>query len=151
MPPNRLAADSEQLIVHKFPTGSIGLASVTDVWRYELDRHETLKGSLWQRLKRLCRDAPDTSHPLLQVRVPSGAYLILRAIPSSLQQRYGLRDEEGAVFERSHTEAKACQGKLRFHNGARIRMEELRVGQLIEVLSLAKTHVIPYEWDLQPQ
>jgi hypothetical protein len=146
--PNRLVADGEQLVVQKFPNGSVGFVSAIGVSRIELTQIAAPKGSLWQRLKRLLRDGPGGSLPLSEVLVPSGTYLILRDIPSSIQQTYGLRDEEGAVLEGSPAET-PCPGMLRFNNGAQIRMQELR-GQLVEVLSLAKTRPILYERELLP-
>jgi hypothetical protein len=44
--PSWLAAEGEQLIVHRFPGGSQGLASLTDVRRLE---PKVLAGSFWQR------------------------------------------------------------------------------------------------------
>ena len=147
--PNRLVDDGEQLVVHKFPTGSIGFASAVEALRSELNIVEQPRGNCWQRLKHLLRYDPDGSLPLPEIVVPSGTYLILRDIPSSIQQTYGLRDEEGAVLEESAKEMRAGRGVLRFNNGAQIRIQELRVGQLVEVLSLARARPILYEREIQ--
>jgi hypothetical protein len=32
------------------------------------------------------------------LRIPNGAYIILKKIPSAIQQRYGIEAEEGAVW-----------------------------------------------------
>lgn len=146
---NRLVADGEQLVVQKFPSGSVGFAPAVEVLRNKLTRMAQPKGNFWQRLKRLLRNGPDSSPSLPEVFVPSGTYLILRGIPSSIQQTYGLRDKEGAVLEGSAAEVSACRGVLRFNNGSQIPIQELRSGQRVEVLSLARTRPILYERELQ--
>jgi hypothetical protein len=82
--PIRPAAECEQLVVHRFPGGWLALASLTDVRRLE---PKVPDDSLWQRIRRRFLDADSRSIPVPPVSVPSGAYLILKAIPASLQQR----------------------------------------------------------------
>jgi hypothetical protein len=81
--------------------------------------------------------------------VPSGTHLILKSIPTSLQQRYGLEEEEGAIFLRPDTAEGSLRGGLRFNNGALVQLQELGTGQLVEVLSLAGTQPTLYEPELQ--
>ena len=77
--PNRLAVDGEELIVHKFPTQSIGLASSADLQAKSVAASGRDRG-LWDRVKNFfalafdCSDAP-------AVCVPPGASLILKSIP----------------------------------------------------------------------
>jgi hypothetical protein len=54
--------------------------------------------------------------------VPSGTYLILKGIPTSLQQGYGLEEEEGAIYLRPDTEDGTSRGGLRFNNGALVQL-----------------------------
>ncbi len=146
--PSRVASECEQLIIHKFAGGSLGLASLQDVRRHE---REVPKASFWQRIKCCFQDVPVTEDPVPPVCVPSGAYLILKAIPGSIQQKYGLEGEEGAVFVQASTAVNGYRDELRFNNGIQIRLQELRAGQLVEVLSLAGTHPVLYEQELQMQ
>jgi len=111
-------------------------------------QREVPKGGFWQRIRRRFQDVPASSHPP-PVCVPSGAHLILKGIPGSIQQKYGLEDEEGAVFVQTSTEVSGYRDEVRFNNGVQIRLQELRAGQLVEVLSLAGTHPILYEQELQ--
>jgi hypothetical protein len=146
--PSRLAAEGEQLVVHRFPGGSLGLASITDV------RHlapEVSTGNFWQRIRRRFQDAEGGSNPIPPVCVPPGAHLILKGIPGAIQQRYGLQDEEGALFVQISAGVSGYRDELRFNNGVQIRLQELRAGQLVEVLSLAGTHPALYEQELQMQ
>jgi hypothetical protein len=144
--PGRLAAQGEQLVVHRFPGGSLGLASVTDVRRREPKVNE---GGFWQRIRRCFQKADRGSTPILPVCVPSGAHLILTGIPGAIQQRYGLEDEEGALFVEAGTGANGHRDELRFNNGVQVRLQELGAGQLVEVLSLAGTNPALYEQELQ--
>ena len=50
--PNRLAAEGEQLVVHRFPTRSIGLACSADLQARE-DRSERKPVGLWSALRSL--------------------------------------------------------------------------------------------------
>ena len=64
---NRLAVEGEQLIVHRFSTGSLGLASPC---------------------------SPQLSKETPAVCLPPGARLRLRDIPQDLQLRFGLNSTE---------------------------------------------------------
>ena len=147
--PNRLASEGEQLVVHRFPTGSLGLASITDIGHNDLARSETPKGSVWNRIRCWFQDTPSCAIPA--VCVPPGAHLILKAIPACIQQKYGLESEEGATLVQTNAEPNTYRDALLFHNGAQIRLQELRSGQLVEVLSLAGASAMPYEREFQMQ
>jgi hypothetical protein len=143
--PNRLATEGDRLVIHRFPTGSLGLASRTDIARIELASAEASKGSFWHRVKCYLQETPSRSIPIPAVCVPPGAWLILKEIPRFMQRKYGLESEEGAEFIQTNAEADTYRDALRFHNGAQIRLQELRLGQMVEVLSLAGASAIPYE------
>jgi hypothetical protein len=49
--PNRLAIEGEELVVHRFRTGSLGLASPADLQMRERLRGAALGTTFWQRLK----------------------------------------------------------------------------------------------------
>ncbi len=146
--PNRLARDGEQLVVRRFHTGSLGLASIGDVEREECARREASKGTLWQRVKRYFQESLD-SVPVPAVCIPPGSQLILKGIPGYTQQTYGLRKEEGAIFVQTSAEGNTYRDALRFYNGAQIRLQDLKVGQLVEVLSLSGALEEPEARELQ--
>jgi hypothetical protein len=95
-------------------------------------------------VQRCFRTAPRRSKRVPAVCVPNGAYIILKNIPSAIQQRCGIEEEEGAIMI-----ADSGRDELRFSNGSQIRMEELWEGMPVEVLSLAFTRPILYEEELQ--
>jgi hypothetical protein len=145
---NRLATEGEQLVVHRFHTGSLGLASVIDVSRYDCAKREASKGSIWHRIRCYFQDPADRV-PVPAVCIPPGSQLILKGIPGPTQQTYGLQNEEGAVFVQTSAETNTYRDALRFYNGAQIRLQDLKVGQLVEVLSLTGISEMPFQRELQ--
>ena len=73
--PSRLAVEGEQLVVHRFPTGSLGLASP-------------------------CASASKQWFPKQTpaVCVPPGARLLLKEIPKCLQREIGVGPAEEVIF-----------------------------------------------------
>ena len=108
--PNRLAVEGEQLVVHRFSTGSLGLASPCS--------------SLWNK------ETP-------AVCIPHGARLRLRDVPQDLQLRFGLNATEEVTFVQQSAEAYQYRDAVRFQNGHEVLLQRLRCGQQVEVLSLA--------------
>ena len=99
----------EQLVVHRFSTGSVGLASPCS----SLSSKETA------------------------VCIPPGARLRLRDIPEALQLRFGLNATEEVTFVQLSAEAYQYRDAVRFQNGREILLQRLGCGQQVEVLSLA--------------
>ena len=50
--PNRLAADGEELVVHRFGAGSLGLASPADLGPVISASQDDVNGTLWSRVRR---------------------------------------------------------------------------------------------------
>jgi hypothetical protein len=124
---NRLAVEGERLVVHRFHTGAVGLASPADLgpaglsrWRSVLYREETA----------------------CAVCIPPGARLVLRDIPERRQVLWGVRPEEEVIFVQLSLEAYQPRDAVRFGNGREILLRELREGQRVEVLSLAPADAV---------
>jgi Enoyl-(Acyl carrier protein) reductase len=92
--PNRLAVEGEQLLLHRFPTGALGLASPSDLWTPAEPPDQTRTG-WWSRVKSWL--SLSGTKPIPAVCVPPGAQLVLRDIPRYLQQQLGVGDEENAI------------------------------------------------------
>jgi len=136
--PNRLAVEGEELVVHRFSTGSIGLASASDLQARQSPRDRS-KGGFWRELKKLFDLSPACALPA--VCVPPGARLILKDIPVEVRKPYGIEAEEGVVFTQLTAAANTYRDALRLHNGRNIRLQDLQEGQRLEVLSLAGCEV----------
>src|SRR5713226_5586327 len=94
---NRLAVEGEQLVVHRFPTNSLGFASIRDVPPYtegNLD-YRSLAG-VWSGFRRWIRAC--LKEPPCAVCVPPGTRLVLRDIPERLQEQFGVGTEEEVTF-----------------------------------------------------
>jgi hypothetical protein len=108
---NRLAAESEDLMVHRFPTGSIGLASPTSRGGFGKDT--------------------------LAVCVAPGAQLTLQDVPERLRQELAIGPVEEVTFVQLSANAYQYRDALRFRNGREIRLQELPEGLRIRVLTLS--------------
>ncbi len=109
--PTRLAAEGEDLVVHRFSTGTIGLASPLDL---------TTQGK---------RGVP-------AVCIPPGTHLLLRDIPHLLRWRLLVGQEEEVTFTQITAETNTHRDAVRFVSGREIRLQELSVGQRVRVLGI---------------
>ena len=111
--PNRLAEEGEQLVVHRFQTGTLGLAPACF------------------SLKQIF--SPDSTPA---VCVPPGARLLLQDIPERLQQALNVGSVEEATFVEQSADAFRYRDAVRFGNGHEILLQQLASGQRVLVLSL---------------
>ncbi len=112
--PNRLAEQGEDLVTHRFPTGSLGLASPSD----------------------FCSIAePAQAHPA--VCIPPGARLMLQDIPAYLQLNLKVGPVEEVTFTQLTAAVNTHRDAVRFKNGRQICLQELRAGQRVRVLALS--------------
>jgi hypothetical protein len=132
--PTRLAAEGEELVVHKFSTGSMGLASPADFPVIEVKA--VPKTGFWNAIKEFFDIAPMVSS-VPAICIPPGARLILHDIPAPLQQRCGFGEIEGVLFTQLDVEENHYRDAVRFANGIQLRIQDLREGMRVEVLSLA--------------
>ena len=134
--PNRLAQEREELVVHRFPSGALGLASAREV--RNTSRMPALKLSLWASIKGFFNElfAPGLKTPVCAICVPPGARLILKDIPAQFQRALGLADEEGAIFIETSANVHTYRDAVQFRNGRRVRLQDLCVGQRVEIRSL---------------
>jgi len=137
--PNRLAADGEDLVVHRFAAGSLGLASPADLGPV-ITAEET--GNVWSRVKQWFQgQGPrwEARNRIPAVCVPPGARLIVRDMPKNLQRELGVGETEEVEFVQTTAEANMYRDAVRFHNGRQILLQELREGQRVRVVSTSAT------------
>jgi hypothetical protein len=128
---NRLAVEGEALQIHRFPTHSLGLASVADLRPTLVSGNE----GWWKTVKGWFSSiAPET---VPAVCVPPGARLILREIPQLLQAKLNIGTEEEVTFVQLSPETPGYRDAIRFHNGQEILLQRLPVGQQLDVLCLS--------------
>jgi hypothetical protein len=111
--PNRLAVEGEQLVVHRFKTGTLGLAPACS--------------SLNQMF------SPDS---MPAVCVPPGARLLLQDIPERIQQALNVGSIEQVMFVEQGADAFRYRDAVRFGNGREILLQQLACGQGVLVQNL---------------
>ena len=136
--PNRLAMEGEELVVHRFPTGSMGLACAADLQERELVKEAAPRKTFWGSLKSFF-EGPDQSASVPAICIPPGAQLIVKGISADLQRRLHLSLEEAVVFTQTSAELYSYRDAVRFRNGHEVLLQNLNEGLHVQVLSLAAT------------
>lgn len=142
--PNRLATDGEQLVVHRFPTGSMGLASAVDVKHLNEPKDPRPSRSLWSGIKAFFQGDPQPIVPTA-VCIPPGSLLIMRDISPLIQERYGVQAEEGVMFVQTSANANTHRDGVEFANGRQALLQEFPEGVAAEVLSVSGNAVPVHE------
>lgn len=130
MIPNRLAIEGEDLVAHRFQSGSLGLVSCFD---YDSWLNQRSK-SMWQRFKTWCSA---DNEPTPVVCIPPGARLRADGLPDILKEQFHLGSFEDATFTEISADANGYRDALCFDNGAIVSLALLAEGQRIRVLQLS--------------
>ncbi len=140
--PNRLAKEGEELVAHRFPTGSLGLASPADLKRIA-DPPAPVRRSFWCAVKEFFN--PPKTEPVPAVCIPPGARLELHDIPARLQHELGVGPVEAVTFTQISAAVNSYRDAVRFMNGREVRLQELREGQHVRVLDLSMAEDLDLE------
>ncbi len=136
--PNRLATDGEELVVHRFGAGSLGLASPADLAPV-ISAGKTAYDSWWSRAKAwFSGNNPRNGRHEKRVPavcIPPGARLVLRDIPKNLQRELGVGEIEEVQFVETTAEVNTYSDAVRFENRRQALLQQLREGQRVKVLS----------------
>jgi hypothetical protein len=131
MVPNRLAIEGEELVAHRFQSGTTGFVSSSDFSTWNAERRSK---SIWQRLTACFAS---TTEPAPVVCIPPGARLRVEAAPESLSARSHSGSCELATFAQLSAEANQHRDALCFDDGAIVRLAMLAEGQRVRVLRLS--------------
>lgn len=132
--PNRLAEEGENLVAHRFPTGSMGFASPRDLCKTTPSQLARPLG-FWSALKNFF--SPSETKPAPAVCVPPGARLLMQDIPAPVQRDLGVNAVEEVTFTQRAPAAYSYRDAIRFTNGEEILLQELHEGQRVKVLDLS--------------
>lgn len=131
--PSRLAVEGDELVVHRFPTYSKGLAPAAQA---QIEHGGSRRWqSAWRRVKELFA-LPRFDSAVLAVCVPPGASLILKRIPGDLQRKWNVSEEETVVFTQTSAEVNTYRDAICFRNGRHVSLQQLREGLFVKVASL---------------
>jgi hypothetical protein len=134
--PNRLAHEGEELVTHRFPTGSLGMASPADV-RAAIAPRSPGRQTMWQKIRAFFD--PPAAPAVCAVCLPPGARLVIREIPPRLQQQWGVCEREEAVFTQISAAVNTYRDAVRFSSGRDVRLQEFREGIKVRVIDLTGT------------
>lgn len=137
--PNRLAVEGEQLVTHRFRTGSVGLASPEDIANQYCLR--TARGSWWSRFNRWLLQPADASGPQA-VCIPPGARLLMSRIPDRMRRDFSLNAVEPVKFIQLSAEAFSYRDGIELSNGLRVGLQAFREGVAFEVLNLGEGEIV---------
>jgi len=134
--PNRLAVEGEVLVVHRFRSGSLGLAAPHDCCGVQTKTAQ--QKNFWAKLKELL--VPPEEAPTPAVCIPPGARLVLLDVPVSLQKWMRVGPVEEVRFVQTSATENRHRDAVCFRNGETLRLQELTVGQRVEVVDLGNTY-----------
>ena len=140
--PNRLAREQEELVAHRFPTGSLGLASPADLKR-AADPPMPARRSFWCAVREFFN--PPKTEPVPAGCIPPGARLQLHDIPARLQNELGVGPVEMVTFTQISAAVNSYRDAVRFTNGREVRLQELREGQRVRVIDLSMAEDLDLE------
>jgi len=138
--PNRLAAEGEELVVHRFATGCMGFTSVVDLRQYVESRRTA---SFWQRVKGCFVEGPSVP----AVCIPPAARLLLRNVGADLRRKHGLESDEEVRFVQLSAEPNTYRDAVCFRSGTVLGLQNLPAGQEAKVLDLGESREeVPVEF-----
>jgi hypothetical protein len=130
---SRLAVEGEELVVHRFPTHTLGLASPADLGAGSATCCEQ---SLWGQVRDAIEQMFGPSKFVPAVCVPPGATLVLTGIPTHLQRRWEVQEEEPVQFIQTSMEVNRHRDGIRFRNGHESLLQNLPEGLRVKIISL---------------
>lgn len=134
--PNRLAVEGERLMVHRFRTGSIGLAPAP----MAVQEQPPAKLGLWGWLSKLKFSfVTDTC----AVCIPPGAMLVLHGVTEDLRCDPHYSGSATVKFTQLSAQVNRYRDAIQFPNGTTRLLQHLQPGQLVDVVSLDSTEAEP--------
>ncbi len=122
---NRLVKEGERLVSHRFESGTLGFASVSDVseWRRATDGEIS---GFWSTMKDWLLPRPVPHLPTLCV--PPGTQLLLSEVPPRTQMALGLGSSELVTVTELSNQRYSYRDALLLPNGTRVLLQDLPEG-----------------------
>ncbi|HEY1760518.1 MAG TPA: hypothetical protein VGG72_34405 [Bryobacteraceae bacterium] len=118
-------------MIHRFPTGSMGLASCADLCEVAREKQ---KRTLWQALKEAFELWPSIEM-VPAVCVPPGAHLVWKTVPPDLRRKWNIEEEQPAVFVQTSADVNRYRDALQLACGKTILLQQLREGVRLQIVS----------------
>lgn len=139
--PNRLAKEGEDLVVYRFPTGSLGLASPEDL-TVKAGAETKKRKSFWATVRSWFEEPHVVGRQVCAVCIPPGAQLIVSRMPQDLQRELGVAECEEVTFTQISANAHSYRDAIRLKNGRQLLLQALREGQRVRVLTLGPSEAM---------
>jgi hypothetical protein len=144
--PNRLGIEGEELVSYRFPTGSVGMATPTDIAAAKRPKPQAgCRRSWWSALRHFL-DPQMELDQVPAVCIPPGAHLFMNQIPDWLRRDFALQAVEDVTFVQLSADAYRYRDGIRFRNGKQVLLQNVREGVCFKVLSIgteAKPQQVP--------
>jgi hypothetical protein len=131
--PNRLAQEGEELVLHRFQSGTLGFASCADLACAQ-QAQQAKPRTFWSRAREFFRTGSAPAIPA--VCVAPGARLLLQNLPQHVQTSWQIGPSEVAVLTEMSERTYTFRDALLFSNGQRVLLQELPEGIRALVLTL---------------
>jgi hypothetical protein len=119
---NRIAEAGEDLVLHRFETGSVGFASPSD-----LVKCEAAASSFWGAMKDWLL-LPRRGEKIPAICVAPGTRLLLSEIPQTIQRSLCIEPSEIVVFTELESLSYRYRDALLLPNGTRVLLQDLPEG-----------------------
>ncbi len=148
--PSRLAAEGEELVVHRFRTGSKGLAPPAELYAPGPSSETSRRKTMWNKIRNVLRTVfRDAVNPTV-VCMPPGAQLIVSCIPAEVREELKIGPLERVSFVQTSAFAYQYRDALRFSNGREILVQNLAEGVRVSVVSLGVTSEVAEQYAVVP-
>jgi hypothetical protein len=131
---NRIAEEGEEVVLHKFKTGTLGFTSLHDLIRFETTA-KTKACGFWSTLKDCL--LPRTSSPLPAICIAPGTRLLLTDVPRKLQISVRIGSSEVVAFTEISERSYSYRDALVLQNGTRVLLQDLPEGLHALILSMS--------------
>jgi hypothetical protein len=130
---NRLAQQGEELVLHKFETGSLGFASASDLDAKAIAEDKPI--GFWSRF--ICWLSPERSPRIPAVCIPPGSRLLLMDMPRMMQATLRVKCSEIVTFTELSDRSYSYRDAIVLPNGTRMLLQDLPEGIHVLVLSMS--------------
>jgi hypothetical protein len=141
--PNRLAEEGEQLVTYRFRTGSIGMASPTEIGVRPAPREQPAVQRSWWEAFKAWMAGPLESDDVCAVCVAPGTRLLMSHIPDRLRREFSLNMVEDVTFMQLSAEAFQFRDAIVFANGKELVLQSIPAGVMFQVLRTAPRDPAP--------
>jgi hypothetical protein len=129
--PNRLAIEGEELEVHRFRTGAMGMASPADL---RAAKPEKEPHTFWERIKVVILGPPQCVAPA--VCISPGTRLLLQSVPAKIERQFHMREGDSVVFTQTSLWENTFRDALELPDGRVVSLQDLREGMRLKLAFL---------------